>query len=107
MDLIRAQWVLDGERGLVADGVVQVEQGKIVQVVSGAASIRRLVNAVGEEPSDLGSGVLCPGLVNAHAHLELTALKQYQNKSIRSLLVQLYFPTVLSQTLTHEMKYPT
>ena len=74
MGLIRAQWVLDGERGPVADGVVHVEQGRIVQVVSGAASIRRLVDAVGEKPSDLGSGVLCPGLVNAHAHLELTAL---------------------------------
>jgi cytosine/adenosine deaminase-related metal-dependent hydrolase len=72
--LIRAQWILDDERGPVADGVVRVERGRIVQVVTGAAPIRRLVNALGEKPSDLGAGVLCPGLVNAHAHLELTAL---------------------------------
>jgi len=73
--LIRAQWVLDDERGPVADGVVRVEQGRIVQVVTGTAPIRRLVNALGEKPLDLGAGVLCPGLVNAHAHLELTALE--------------------------------
>jgi len=72
--LIRAQWVLDDERGPVADGVVQVDQGRIVQVVTGAAPTRRLVNSLGEKPSDLGAGILCPGLVNAHTHLELTAL---------------------------------
>lgn len=74
MALIRAQWVLDDERGPVADGVVQVDQGRIVQVVTGAAPTRRLVNSLGEKPSDPGAGILCPGLVNAHAHLELTAL---------------------------------
>ena len=74
MGLIRAQWILDDDHGPVADGAVRVEEGRVVQVVSGAASIRRLANAMGEEPLDLGPGVLCPGLVNAHAHLELTAL---------------------------------
>ena len=74
MGLIRAQWILDDDHGPVADGAVRVEAGRVVQVVSGAASIRRLANAMGEEPLDLGPGVLCPGLVNAHAHLELTAL---------------------------------
>ncbi|MDP6384872.1 MAG: amidohydrolase family protein, partial [Planctomycetota bacterium] len=74
MGLIRAQWILDDERGPVSDGAISVEHGQIAHVATGKASIRRLANDLGEEPIDLGPGILCPGLVNAHAHLELTAL---------------------------------
>ncbi|HJM57577.1 MAG: hypothetical protein CMJ98_04790 [Planctomycetes bacterium] len=74
MGLIRAQWILDDKHGPVSDGAISVEHGQIVRVATGKASIRRLANDLGEEPIDLGPGILCPGLVNAHAHLELTAL---------------------------------
>jgi 5-methylthioadenosine/S-adenosylhomocysteine deaminase len=53
----------------VADGVVAVEGGRIAFVGADTDSPR------GSELVDLGDAVLLPGLVNAHTHLELTAMR--------------------------------
>jgi len=58
----------------MGNGAVHVESGQVVQVVFGEASLRSLASQLGSEVLDLGEGILCPGLVNAHAHLELTGL---------------------------------
>lgn len=51
----------------IADGCVAVEGGRIV-------SVGRFGSAPRESVQDLGDGVLLPGLVNAHTHLELSHL---------------------------------
>jgi cytosine/adenosine deaminase-related metal-dependent hydrolase len=67
--LLRAEWIVPVGRPPIRDGRVAVRSGRVVWV--GAAG------EAGEPKGrlrDLGHGVLLPGLVNAHAHLELSHL---------------------------------
>jgi cytosine/adenosine deaminase-related metal-dependent hydrolase len=65
----RARWVVPVSRPPIADGVVAVEEGRI-------ALVGRYADSPGAgELVDLGDAVLLPGLVNAHTHLELTAMR--------------------------------
>jgi cytosine/adenosine deaminase-related metal-dependent hydrolase len=66
MQVVRAGWVLPVEGAPIRDGAVAVEDGRIAWVGPAAEA-----PATAE---DLGPGVLLPGLVNAHCHLELTHL---------------------------------
>ncbi len=68
----RARWVLPIASPPVPDGVVVVAGGDIAAVGTVADVAPRLA---GVEVVDLGDAVLLPGLVNAHSHLELTALR--------------------------------
>jgi cytosine/adenosine deaminase-related metal-dependent hydrolase len=69
MELLTAAWVVPVTRPPLRNGRVAIEGGRVVWV-----------GAAGEagEPAfplrDLGVGVLLPGLVNAHCHLELSHL---------------------------------
>src|SRR5262245_41808882 len=67
--LLRAGWVLPIALPPIRDGVVAVSGGRVAWVGASAARER----PQGPE-RDLGAGVLVPGPVNAHAHLELSAL---------------------------------
>ncbi|RIK81446.1 MAG: chlorohydrolase [Planctomycetota bacterium] len=63
---LRARWVLPVEQPPIANGFVAVADGRIVAVGKwnhGAGPF-----------TDLGDVVLLPGLVNAHVHLEFSAL---------------------------------
>lgn len=51
-----------------------VDGAQVAAVARGPAAVRRLAAQSGTEPIDLGEGLLAPGLVDAHAHLDLTAL---------------------------------
>ena len=64
-----ARWVLPVDAAPIEDGEVVIEDGVIAAVRSARtpASGRR----------DLGEAVLMPGLVNAHSHLEYTALRGF------------------------------
>ena len=66
MTSYRAAWVLPIDRAPIKDGVVSVDDGRIVSV--GESGISQRV-------TDLGSIALLPGLVNAHTHLELSWLR--------------------------------
>ena len=71
--LITADWVLPVSSTPLRDGAVDVRAGRIHAVgptaeLPGSEDARRL---------DLGSAALLPGLVNTHAHLELTALRGF------------------------------
>ena len=68
MLILRAGWVVPVSSPSLRDGAVAVEGGRIVWV--GPAS-----HAPAGERRDLGEGVLAPGLVNAHCHLELSHLR--------------------------------
>jgi cytosine/adenosine deaminase-related metal-dependent hydrolase len=68
VELLRAAWVVTGVGPPIRDGVVAVDRGRVAW--AGAAAEADPSAAV----RDLGAGVLLPGLVNAHCHLELSHL---------------------------------
>ncbi len=65
-----ARWVVPVTSPPIPHGVVAVDHGAIVYV--GPASDAPLA-----DDYDLGEAVLLPGLVNAHTHLELTAMRGF------------------------------
>lgn len=65
-----ARWVVPVTSPPIPHGVVAVDDGAIVYV--GPASGAPIANDL-----DLGDAVLLPGLVNAHTHLELTAMRGF------------------------------
>ena len=69
--LLRAAWVAPMDRPVTPNGAVLVEDGTIAAVGT-AAEVRRA--AAGATVRDLGDAIILPGLVNAHAHLELSQL---------------------------------
>ena len=69
MQLLRASWIVPVSGPLLRDGVVAVEGGRVSFVGPSSSA-----DAPAGTLRDLGRGVLMPGLVNAHCHLELSAL---------------------------------
>ena len=69
-----ARWLLPVSSQAVEDGALVVEGSKIV----GAGSRAEMLSLFPESPvQDLGDSIILPGLVNAHSHLELTAMRGY------------------------------
>lgn len=64
-----ARWVLPVDAAPITDGEVVVEDGVIAAV--------RPCRTPANERRDFGDAVLMPGLVNAHSHLEYTALRGF------------------------------
>ena len=64
-----ARWILPVDAPPISDGEVVVEDGRIAAV--------RPSRAPASECRDFGNAILLPGLVNAHAHLEYTALRGF------------------------------
>jgi cytosine/adenosine deaminase-related metal-dependent hydrolase len=69
METLAASWVVPIDRPPLRNGRVAVADGRIVWV-GGAGD----PDAPAGPVRDLGAGVLLPGLVNAHCHLELSHL---------------------------------
>lgn len=68
----------------IADGAVGVENGRITYVGSRDAA------PATRDTVDLGYAFLLPGLVNAHTHLELTAMRGYlEDSAFRPWLLRL------------------
>lgn len=65
-----ARWVLPISAAPIENGAVTVEDGRITSVGPRAAASRG-------DRVDLGDAILMPGLVNAHTHLELTAMRGF------------------------------
>ena len=70
--LLRARWVLPIVAEPIEDGAVLVEGGAIAAV--GPISTLRAAHPAAPL-RDLGRAILLPGLVNAHSHLDYTALR--------------------------------
>jgi cytosine/adenosine deaminase-related metal-dependent hydrolase len=66
--ILRAGWIVPVDSPPLRDGAVAVREGRVSWV--GPAR-----EAPAGEERDLGPGVLLPGLVNAHCHLELSYLE--------------------------------
>jgi cytosine/adenosine deaminase-related metal-dependent hydrolase len=76
LTVLTAAWVVPVGSPPIRDGRVAVENGRVTWV-GGALDADAPAGAV----HDLGLGVLLPGLVNAHCHLELSHLKGRLNRS--------------------------
>lgn len=73
MQLLRARWLLADAQTLHEGGGVLVDGGRVQAVLAGPQEVLD-ARGPGVDWVDLGDVALTPGLVNAHAHLDLTAL---------------------------------
>jgi cytosine/adenosine deaminase-related metal-dependent hydrolase len=71
MRIVSARWVVPIDRPPIADGAVALAHDGVIVACDGRAEVLAQFPDVREERA---SGVLVPGLVNAHCHLELSAL---------------------------------
>lgn len=69
MELITAKYILPIDQDIITDGAIAIESGKIITV--GPANILKTQYPDATVKS-FDTHVLMPGLVNAHAHLDLT-----------------------------------
>jgi cytosine/adenosine deaminase-related metal-dependent hydrolase len=70
MRVVSARWVIPIERPPIADGALALADDGAVLAVGGRAELRA---EFPDAPEERAQGVLLPGLVNAHSHLELAA----------------------------------
>ncbi len=69
-----ARWILPLSSPEIVDGAVAVDGQKIVSVGNRNTLLEQYPEAATRE---LGESVIIPGLVNAHSHLELTAMRGF------------------------------
>ena len=68
---LRADWLIDGKGGSLAKGVLIIDhQGRIDAVLPDGHILMP-----DEHNIELHRGVLCPGFINTHCHLELSAME--------------------------------
>jgi cytosine/adenosine deaminase-related metal-dependent hydrolase len=72
----RAGWVLITPCHAIENGCVEVENGLITDVYKASPGQSAPGNRAGQNTIDHGPGVILPALVNAHLHLELSALEK-------------------------------
>ncbi len=70
--IVTARYVYTADGPLIESGALRVTAGRITWV--GRRSELSPVDLAGDDVRDLGEALLTPGLINAHAHLELSAL---------------------------------
>ena len=70
MRLVSARWVIPIERPLIDEGAVALADDDTVLMVGPA----RICDNSPDAPEERALGALLPGLVNAHCHLELSAM---------------------------------
>jgi 5-methylthioadenosine/S-adenosylhomocysteine deaminase len=69
-----ARWVVPVSAPNISGGAIAVEDDRIIAVGSPSDLIQRFPDAV---VKDLGDSAIIPGLINAHSHLELTAMRGF------------------------------
>ena len=69
-----AKWVLPISTLPIADGAIAVEAEKVISVGSRVALAGKFPEAT---VRDFAESVIIPGLINAHSHLELTAMRGF------------------------------
>lgn len=79
--LHRSSWVVPVNSAPIKNGAVLVEHGRIVKVAKSAE-----FQGVAAEIIDHGQGILMPGLVNGHAHLELSHCTASVNKNLGDMV---------------------
>ena len=74
MKIISANYVLPISAVPIEDGAVAIEKDKIVAVGKQTELAEKFPDAATE---DFGEAVIMPGFVNAHSHLEITAMRSF------------------------------
>ena len=74
MKIIAANWVLPISAPPISSGAVAIKNDKIVAIGERAEIVERYPNF---EIADYGEAAVLPGFVNAHTHLELTAMRSF------------------------------
>ena len=74
MKIISARYVLPISSALIENGAVLYEKDKIIAVGKSAEIIEKFPAAAVE---NFGEAAILPGFVNAHSHLELTAMRGF------------------------------
>ena len=69
-----ARWILPLSSPEIVDGAVAVDDQKIVSVGNRNTLVEQFPEAA---TLDLGESAIIPGLINAHSHLELTAMRGF------------------------------
>src|SRR5438128_3821702 len=69
-----ARWVLPIVAPPIKDGAVAIEGSRIFAVGARADIVKRFPDTI---INDFGEAAILPGLVNAHSHLELTAMRGF------------------------------
>ncbi|MCL5021033.1 MAG: amidohydrolase family protein [Bacteroidetes bacterium] len=72
--IFRGRFVADSLHGIGVDGAVVIDDGRIVDV----GSYKDIARHAGSGTVREYDGILCPALINAHTHLELSALRKNQ-----------------------------
>src|SRR5260370_39645584 len=94
-----ARWVLPIASRSIEDGVVAIENSKILGVGPRNAVISRFPDSRIE---DFGQAAILPGLVNAHAHLELTVMRGFLEPEEGNFFAWLRKLTVARMAMTPE-----
>ncbi len=72
--VFRARRLLWRPDQFVEGGGLVVARGTVVRILGGPKAVVRAARAAGGRAHDLGDVLIVPGLVNSHAHLELSGL---------------------------------
>jgi cytosine/adenosine deaminase-related metal-dependent hydrolase len=93
-----ARWVLPVTTDAIEDGAVAVEGQRIAAVGARAVLKEKYPEAVVE---DFDDAVIMPGFINAHSHLELTAMRGYlerEESAFTAWLLKLTFARLYHMT---------
>src|SRR6185295_15253407 len=94
-----ARWVLPIVSPAINDGAVVVDDSAIIAVGSRAAIRAAFPHAPHE---DFGNAVILPGLINAHSHLELTAMRGFLEREEHDFFAWLRKLTIARLKMTDE-----
>ncbi len=73
--LLQSRWILAADGLAVREGGLWIERGRIARVLRSPAELRAFRRRTNTSVLDLGAALVAPGFVDAHAHLELGALR--------------------------------
>ncbi|MFT4538352.1 MAG: cytosine/adenosine deaminase-related metal-dependent hydrolase [Planctomycetota bacterium] len=74
MRLLAAHTLVCSSDQVHPGGGILIRDGRVQSIARSRAAVRRLARDNAVTITELGEGVLAPGTINAHAHLELSAL---------------------------------
>lgn len=75
-EFVRCAWLVAEDGELLRDAGLWIgSDGRIRRVLAGERELAAAARECGSQPLDLGAVLLAPGFVDAHAHLELSALR--------------------------------